>query len=79
MKVRAKFRCYAKVVNPWGNTAVHFHAVYGTEGENADYSKYTPSGNISMNVDNETKATDLFQEGQDYYIDFVPVPELVEA
>jgi hypothetical protein len=69
MQVKAKFRCYSVIPNGY-NTAYHFHAVYGTEGENADYAKATPSGSLSMNVDNDTKASDLFEAGQDYYLTF---------
>lgn len=67
MKVKAKFHCYAVVPNGY-NTTTHFHAVYGTEGENADYAKATPSGNFMLNIDNETPAANFFEAGQSYYL-----------
>jgi hypothetical protein len=72
MQVKAKFRCYSKVPNGY-NTAFHFHAVYGTEGENADFSKATPSGSLSINVDNGTIAASEWEEGKDYYLTFEKV------
>lgn len=78
MTVKAKFRCYGKfsnnVHNP-GQTTLQFHAVYGKEGENSDYSKYTPSGSLMMNIDDGTTAADLFEVGKDYYLTFEAAPE----
>jgi hypothetical protein len=69
-KIRAKFTCHDKTETPYGNISVSFGAVYGTEGENADYSKATPSGQILMNIDKETKAADYFERGKNYYLTF---------
>lgn len=69
MTVKAKFICSGKFANGY-NTTVNFYAVYGTEGENADYAKATPSGNISLNIDNDTKAADFFQVNESYYLTF---------
>lgn len=41
--------------------------------ENAKFHKYTPSGEISMTVDNPA-AADQFVLGKEYYVDFSPVP-----
>lgn len=69
--VRAKFTCSSLIPNPWGTSkVVHFHAVYGTEGENASYSKATPCGNLSMTIDNDTPAADYFEQGKSYYLTF---------
>lgn len=46
-----------------------FIPVYGTGAENADWSKYTPSGKLEMNVTNQ-KAIDYFELGQDYFLTF---------
>lgn len=74
MKVKAKFRCSGIIPNTYGNsTTAHFHAVYGTEGENADYSKATPCGNLSMVIDSEVPASTFFELGNDYYLTFEAV------
>jgi hypothetical protein len=72
MQVKAKFRCNAVIPNSWGNgsTTAHFNAVYGTEGENADYSKATPCGNLSIVIDSEVPASKFFEQGKDYYLTF---------
>ncbi|MDD4972478.1 MAG: hypothetical protein PHT07_23860 [Paludibacter sp.] len=72
-KVKAKFRCNAVIPNSWNNgvsTTAHLNAVYGTEGENADYSKATPSGNLSLVIDNEVPASKFFEQGKEYYLTF---------
>lgn len=72
-KVRAKFVCNAVIPNSWnGNsTTAHLTAIYGTNGENADYSKATPCGNIAIVIDEETPAATFFEQGKCYYIDFI--------
>jgi len=70
MKILAKFRCDAVTETTWGPVAVSFSAVYGTEGENADYSKATPSGQILINIDKDTKAATEFVRGEEYYLTF---------
>ena len=70
MKIIAKFRCDSLAETTWGNIAVCFTAVYGNEGENADFSKTTPSGQILINVDRDTKAATEFVRGEEYYLTF---------
>lgn len=73
MSVKAKFTCNSIIPSNayWGDSKVlTFHAVYGQEGENADYSKATPSGNLSMVIDSGTKAADYFEQGKSYYLTF---------
>lgn len=74
MTIKAKFHCYAAIPNGY-NTAFHFHAVYSQEGENADYAKATPSGNFSLNVDNETAAATFFETGENYYLNIEKAPK----
>ena len=71
-KVKAKFTCNAVIPNSWGNgsTTAHFHAVYGDNGENADYSQATPSGNISIVIDKDVPAATFFEQNKDYYLTF---------
>lgn len=70
--VKAKFTCSALVDLGYVVTA-SFHAVYGTEGENADYAKATPCGNLNITIDKETKASEYFKQGESYYLTFQKV------
>lgn len=67
--IRAKFTCNWVQKNE-GSVTAHLHAVYSTEGENADFAKATPGGNLSINIDNDTPASDFFEQGKDYYLTF---------
>lgn len=79
MNVKAKFRCNQVIDSNNGNgytsREVKFGAIYGKDGENASFSKATPSGQLSMYIDKETPAYDHFQPGKDYYLTFEDVPE----
>ena len=75
-KVRAKFTCNAVVPNEFGGgVTAHFNAVYSNTGENASFSKATPSGNLSMIIDKSTPAVKFFIPGTNYYLDFTEVVE----
>lgn len=69
MAIKAKFRCNSVTDNGY-NKQAKLSAVYGTEGENADYSKATPSGQLEISIDKETKAAEFFQPQKDYYLTF---------
>ena len=69
MAIKAKFRCNSVTDNGY-NKQAKLYAVYGTEGENADYSKATPSGQLEISIDKETKAAEFFQPQKDYYLTF---------
>lgn len=73
-KVKAKFTCSDVQENPNSKTA-NLHAVYSTEGENADFAKATPAGNLSITIDNETPASGFFEQGKDYYLTFEEAPK----
>lgn len=73
-KVKAKFTCSYVQENPNSKVA-HLHAVYSTEGENADFAKATPGGNLTITIDNETTASGFFQQGKDYYLTFEEAPK----
>lgn len=67
--VRAKFRCNS--ITDYGTRKeVKASAVYGNEGENADFTKYTPSGELSMHISEETKAAEFFKPGEEFYLTF---------
>lgn len=78
MSVKAKFRCNQVIDTDHGNgftqRHVHFTAIYGKEGENADYSKATPSGNLTIQIDKETVAYDYFKPATNYYLSFEEAP-----
>ena len=76
MKVQAKF---------WVKSIQHHHVgapgeiyaevklapVYG-DGPNAQWSKATPQGEISMSITNR-EAADAFELGKEYLVEFTPV------
>lgn len=73
MSVRAKFKCEA-ITEFENSKQAKLRAVYGTEGENADFTKYTPSGELSIMIDKEAQAAKEFVVGQHYYLTFEPAP-----
>lgn len=71
MTVKAKFRCNTIVdTKHQGGSYRHvsFSAIYGNEGENKDFAKSTPWGEIKLQIDESTAAFDAFIPGKDYYI-----------
>jgi len=71
MTVRAKMRC-SKVKEVHSELfELQLVAVADSSGENASWSKYTPSGEINLNVTN-VDAVKQFEVGKSYYIDFTP-------
>jgi hypothetical protein len=73
MAVKAKFRCTSVTDNGY-NKSADFSAVYGKEGENADYAKATPTGSLKISIDKETKASEFFQPQKEYYLVFEEAP-----
>lgn len=73
--VRGKFKLNEVTHVDWNTSArkLTFSAVSndGTP-ENERFHKYTPSGIITMTVDNPV-AVEQFQIGGEYYVDFSPV------
>jgi hypothetical protein len=69
MNVRAKFKCQEKHERAGsGCIEYNFNAVGADEvPENQRYHKYTPSGNLSITVNNPEVA---FELGKAYYLDF---------
>lgn len=70
-KVRAKFTCTKAVKTEYG-TELSMWALYSDNPEDNTYSKYTPSGQITMIVDNPS-AEEFFKPGEKYYLDFTKV------
>lgn len=71
-RIKAKFHCGSVTDNGYGTNA-SLSAVYGKEGENADFAKATPSGSIQINIDNETPAHGFFKPRKNYYVYFEEV------
>ncbi len=73
-QIKAKFMCNTITLNGYGSSAA-LTAVYGKEGENADYAKATPCGTLQLSIDNDTPAADFFKPRKAYYVYFEEVPE----
>ena len=80
MAIRAKFKCDAihqlhDAGKPVGTVAaeiVKLTPVYGKDGsENAQWSKWTPSGELTMQINNPG-AFGAFKLGAEYFIDITP-------
>ena len=68
---RAKFKCQSVATDEYGAN-VKLNVVYeGTkkDDENYGFTKATPSGEITMRVDNPAAAIQ-FKPGKQYYVDF---------
>lgn len=79
MQIRAKFKCshfldYNGEGN-YTNRKFFFSAIYGKDGENAQFAKATPSGTLEIMVDKDTAAFDLWKPGREYYLTFEEVPK----
>ena len=53
---------------------VQLGAVYGREGENAAFTKYTPAGALWMNIEDGAPALEFFEPGANYYVTFTKAP-----
>lgn len=76
--VRAKMVCNTLETHEYQygkNRKVTLGAVYDQNGENADFSKATPSGACWMNIDADVPAAEFFKPGKKYYITFTEAPE----
>ena len=71
--VRAKFVCTA-VDGSEQEATVRFEAVTadGFDGENTEWSKWTPSGSMEMHVMNPA-VLPYFEVGKEYYLDITKV------
>ncbi len=67
--VKAKFICQLVTDNGTQKVA-QLNAVYGGSEENRSFSKFTPSGQLTITVDNETAAAGFFQPKEEYYLTF---------
>lgn len=69
--VRAKFRCVSETRYAGTQVKYEFMPQYDTSTpEDQRYSKYTPSGELRISVDNPAVK---FEVGKDYYLDMTLV------
>ena len=73
MNVRAKFKVESVTLHTFGEIIKMNAVCYDGTEENASFSKYTPTGSYEMTVTNEA-LFGHFKPGEDYYLDFTPVP-----
>jgi len=70
-KVRAKFECVGIEDQPdCESKSVLFSPVINGSDENKSFSKYTPSGSLNLQISYETEASNAFEVGKEYYLDF---------
>lgn len=70
--VRAKFQMNSLTTYSGTYKTVTFTAVSDTTTEeNKRFTKYTPSGTLTMSIDNPL-AVEQFELGKYYYVDFNP-------
>lgn len=70
-QVRAKFVCTNVNDSPeYQQKMVALMPVTTESEENKSFSKYTPAGNVQLSISYETEASNFFEEGKEYYLDF---------
>lgn len=68
-RVKAKFVCNS--ITDFGyNKQAKLTAVYGKEGENADYAAATPTGTIEISIDKDRPASAFFNPRDEFYVYF---------
>lgn len=70
MKVRAKFKCISIEDQTFNESKnVSFSPVIDGSEENKSFAKYTPAGNLNLQISYDTEASNAFEVGQEYYLD----------
>lgn len=72
MTIRAKFKVQSVTEQEGGLKTATLHPVTAGSPENAEFFKWTPSGQIQLGTINP-KAADQFVPGKEFYVDFHPV------
>ena len=75
MKVRCKFKCTNIGQSEKGLHSARFVPVICGSKENETFFKYTPGGEIKLDVLN----AQYFEPGKDYFIDIEEVPQPPQA
>lgn len=72
MTIKAKFKCTSVTKIEGGSEVVSMSPVTsGSGSDNKSWSKYTPSGSLSMSITAEG-AVGIFEPGKEYFLDFTP-------
>lgn len=77
VKIRAKVKVEGKnSFSETGGGSVKMVAVYSEDegGENKVFTDFIPDLSIFLNI-NKQDTFDFYQEGSEYYVDFIPVKE----
>jgi hypothetical protein len=70
MTVKAKFRChFIQKAEDDAHCVIHLSAVTSDKAGNEDWSKYTPAGDIRMQVINPGVFNQL-EQGGEYFVEF---------
>ena len=71
MSVRAKFVCTNVQNNPQTQSkSVALSPVIDGSDENKSFAKYTPSGQVNLEISDETAASEFLVPLKSYYLDF---------
>ena len=79
--VRAKVLCTQITVDPdFGHSSLYFSAGCSNdpESENAAFTDATPHLTLAMTIASGKPAAQLFEQGQEYYLDFTRVAAVVD-
>lgn len=74
IKVRAKFKCMSVTESEGGLKSASLQPVTGGSPENANFFKWTPSGQIQLGTINP-EAAKLFVPGREFFVDFTPADQ----
>lgn len=74
MSVKAKFLCN-KIIDYGDSKAAHFSAIEGKVEENKDFTEDSPSGFLTIKMDNDTPLSTYFMAGEEYFLTFEEAPE----
>lgn len=66
--LKAKFKCVSVTRRADDTETIGLMPVIGNNGENAQWSKFTPNGNLEMVISNPA-AQGLIQPGREYFLD----------
>lgn len=79
MGIRCKMQLENVFAQAWGGSKVIFRCVYDQKiAEDVSFQKATPSGMAEFQIDNP-KAAEQLVIGENYYVDFTPVPKPTAA
>lgn len=73
MSVRAKFKCQSKTEHGNESVSIRLEPVIGGSPENDSFYRWTPGGYVQIDCMNP-KASEEFEVGAEYYVDFTKAP-----